>query len=148
MPDNIQPIQGNRSHGRLSRVFSQTFISLRTRNFRLYYIGQLVSNTGNWLSNVALILLVLHLTGSGVAVGAMAAIESAPLLVFSAWGGAIADRVDKKRLLLLTQSISMCQSGVLAIIAFMPHPSVIICIFWGYSAGWFQASTTRPGGLS
>ncbi len=135
MQDNNLPVRGNSSPGRLRSALSQTFISLRIRNFRLYYIGQLVSNTGNWLSNVALILLVLHLTGSGVAVGAMAAIESAPLLLFSAWGGAIADRVDKRKLLLLTQNISMCQSGVLAIIAFMPHPSVISLYALGLFGG-------------
>jgi MFS family permease len=110
------------SQGRLSRIMGQTFVSLRNRNFRLYFIGQFVSNTGSWLTNVALVLLVLHITGSGVAVGVMIAIECAPLLLLSAWGGAIADRVDKRRFLLVTQSLAMCQSASLAIIAFMPHP--------------------------
>jgi hypothetical protein len=54
---------------RLGRTVRKTFLSLRNRNFRLYFIGQLISNTGNWLTNVALILLVLRITGSGLAVG-------------------------------------------------------------------------------
>jgi hypothetical protein len=52
----------------------RTFSSLWVRNFRLFFIGQLISNTGNWLTIVALTLLVLHRTGSGIAVGALAAV--------------------------------------------------------------------------
>jgi MFS family permease len=111
--------------GPLSRILGQTFASLRNRNFRLYFIGQFVSNTGNWLTNVALILLVLNITGSGVAVGAITAFGCVPLLAFSAWAGAIADRVDKRRMLLLTQALAMCESIALAVIAFQPHPSLV-----------------------
>jgi MFS family permease len=100
----------------------KTFISLRNRNFKLYFIGQLISNTGNWLTNVALILLVLKLTGSGFAVGVIAACQFGPVLFLSAWAGAIADRSDKRRLLLVTQALEMAQSVGLAILAFMPHP--------------------------
>lgn len=100
----------------------KTFLSLRNRNFRLYFIGQLISNTGNWLTNVALILFVLKLTGSGLAVGVLAACQFGPILFLSAWAGAIADRSDKRRLLLLTQSLEMAESIGLAILAFMPHP--------------------------
>jgi MFS family permease len=114
-PDNPAPTQ-------LSRTLRKTFLSLRNRNFRLYFIGQLVSNTGNWLTNVALILLVLKLTGSGVAVGILAACQAGPILLLSAWAGAVADRSDKRHLLLLTQSLEMAQSIGLAILAFMPHP--------------------------
>ena len=107
---------------RLSRALRKTFLSLRNRNFRLYFIGQLISNTGNWLTNVALILLVLKITGSGLAVGLLAACQFGPILFLSAWAGAIADRSDKRKLLLVTQSLEMAQSIGLAILAFMPHP--------------------------
>ena len=107
---------------RLSRTLHQTFVSLRTRNFRLFFIGQLISNTGNWLTNVALTLFVLKLTGSGLAVGILAACQFGPILFFSAWAGAIADRADKRRMLLLTQSLEMGQSIGLATLAFLPHP--------------------------
>ena len=112
-----------RSGGSLfKRTLGRTFLSLRNRNFRLYFIGQLISNTGNWLTNVALTLFVLKLTGSGLAVGVLAACQFGPTLFLSAWAGAIADRTDKRRMLLLTQSLEMAQSVGLAILAFTPHP--------------------------
>lgn len=129
--------------GRLGRIVGQTFISLRNRNFRLYFIGQFVSNTGNWLTNVAMILLVLHITGSGVAVGAITAFQCAPLLLLSAWGGAIIDRVDKRRFLLLTQSVAMCISAALAVIAFMPHPSLVALYILALLGG-VQAAFDNP----
>jgi len=109
---------------RLSRVVRKTFISLRNRNFRLYFSGQLISNTGNWLTNVALVLLVLKLTRSGLAVGVLAACQFGPILLLSAYGGALADRSDKRHLLLVTQSLEMIQSIGLAILAFAPHQSL------------------------
>jgi MFS family permease len=99
-----------------------TFISLRNRNFRLFFIGQSISNTGNWLTNVALTLLVLKLTKSGFAVGLSAACQYGPILFLSPWAGAIADRSDKRRALLLTQTLEMAQSIGLAMLAFMPRP--------------------------
>jgi MFS family permease len=96
--------------------------ALRTRNFRLFFIGQLVSNTGNWLTLVALTLLVLHLTNSGVAVGLVAACQFGPILVLSPFAGLVADRSNKLRLLKFTQAGEMCQSLALAGLAFMHHP--------------------------
>jgi MFS family permease len=110
--------------GRIRRTTRRTFLSLRHRNFRLFFYGQLVSNTGNWLTNIALTLLLLHLTNSGLAVGALTAAQFGPILLLSPWAGAIADRSDKRRLLFVTQSVEMCQSAVLAVFAFMPHPPV------------------------
>lgn len=111
-----------------------TFRSLATRNFRLFFIGQLVSNTGNWLTNVALILFVLQLTHSGLAVGILSALQFGPMLFLSAWAGAVADRVDKRRALLVTQSLETGQSVGLACLAFLPHPSLIVLYglaLWG-----------------
>jgi MFS family permease len=102
----------------------QSFHSLRNRNYRLFFIGQLVSNTGNWLTMVALTLLVLKLTDSGLAVGLLTACQFGPILVLSPFAGLIADRVDKKRLLTVTQVLEMIQSFVLAALAFTPHPSL------------------------
>jgi MFS family permease len=82
----------------------------------------MVSNTGNWLTNVALTLLVLHITDSGLAVGVLAAFSYGPILFLSAWGGAISDRVNKRHFLFLTQSLEMVESAGLAVLAFMPHP--------------------------
>jgi MFS family permease len=105
-------------------VANKTFRALRNRNFRLYFTGQVISNTGNFLTNVALVLLVLKITGSGLVIGLLAACEYGPMVFLSAWAGAIADRSDKRHLLFVTQSLEMCQSAGLAIMAFSPHPSV------------------------
>lgn len=102
-----------------------TFQALGTRNFRLFFTGQLISNTGNQLTNVALILFVLKLGRSGLSVGALTACQFGPMVLLSAWAGAVADRVDKRRALLVTQSLEMAQSVALAVLAFLPHPSLI-----------------------
>ncbi len=108
--------------GRAGSGLRTTFLSLRNRNFRLFFIGNLISNTGNWLTNVALTLLVLSLTDNGLTIGILAACQYGPVLFLSAWAGAVADRSDKRRFLFVTQSLSMIQSFALAVLAFMPDP--------------------------
>jgi MFS family permease len=97
----------------------RTLSSLRWRNFRLFFIGQTISQTGNWLTNVALTLLVLHRTGSGVALGLLVACQYGPILLLSAWAGVIVDRTSKRNLLYVTQALEMCESLALAALAFM-----------------------------
>ena len=79
---------------------------MSVRNFRLYFVGQLVSATGTWMQSIAQMWLVLRMTESGVALGVTTALQFTPMLVAGAWGGVIADRVDKRRLLLATQILS------------------------------------------
>ena len=75
------------------------------RNFRLFATGQVISNTGTWMQRVAQDWLVLELThGSGVAVGLATGLQFLPLLLFSLWGGAIADRYSKRNVLMVTQA--------------------------------------------
>ena len=114
--------RGHEAEGRVRAAIDGRVRALRTRNFRLFFIGQLISNSGNWLTMVALTLLVLHLTGSGVAVGALAACQFGPILLLSPFAGLVADRSNKLRLLKRTQVGEMCQSLVLASLAFMHHP--------------------------
>ena len=86
---------------------------MRVRNFRLFAIGQVVSNTGTWMQRVAQDWLVLELThGSGTAVGIATGLQFLPLLLFSLWGGMIADRYPKRRVLMVTQA----SMGALALI--------------------------------
>src|SRR6266478_3826749 len=85
---------------RLLATVRSTFGSLRTRNFRLFFIGQTISNTGNWLT----------------------AVQYGPLLLFSIGAGAMADRHNKRNLLFVTQGLEMVESIVLALLAFMHHP--------------------------
>ncbi len=120
---------------RARTALGKTFLSLSTYNFRLFFIGQLVSNTGNQLTNVALILFVLKLGHSGLAVGALAACQFGPLVALSAWAGAFADRSDKRRMLLVTQGLEMAQSIALAVLAFLPHPSLVLLYAIGIFGG-------------
>jgi MFS family permease len=81
----------------------RTFHSLHSRNFRLFFFGQLVSVTGTWMQSVAAAWLVLQLTHSGVALGVQAALNFGPILVLGASAGLIADRKDKRSILIGTQ---------------------------------------------
>lgn len=113
----------------------RTFSSLRTRNFRLFFIGQLVSNSGNWLTTVAITLLVLHRTGSGSMVGLLAVCQYGPLLVMSPFAGLVADRSNKRRLLYLTQGLEMAESFVLAVLAFLPHAPLVTFFVTAFIGG-------------
>ncbi len=92
---------------------NRTFRSLRVRNYRLYVSGQVVSVVGTWMQRVAEAWLVLSLTDSGVALGVTVALQFLPMLVFGVWGGVVADRFDKRRLLLFTQASAGVLAGVL-----------------------------------
>jgi MFS family permease len=81
-----------------------TFSALRTPNYRRFFTGQAVSLVGTWMQTVALGWLVLELTGSGTALGLVAAAQFVPILVLAPYGGLLADRLDKRRILLVTQS--------------------------------------------
>lgn len=107
---------------RLASATRETFASFRVRNFRLFFMGQGISQIGNWLTLIAQTLLVLDLTGDGVAVGLLVACQFAPVLILGAWAGLVADRSDKRRLLFIVQVGAMAQSFVLAGLAFMDEP--------------------------
>lgn len=109
---------------RLRLATVDTFRSLKIRSFRLFFTGQLVSQIGNWLTLIAQTLLVLKLTDSGIALGLLAAAQFGPVLLFGAFAGLIADRSDKRRLLLAVQTFAMAQSFALAALAFLDHPPV------------------------
>jgi MFS family permease len=85
----------------------RTFRSLHTRNYRLFFFSQLISLSGTWMQITAQSWLILELTGqahAGFALGLMMALQFLPLLLFGVWGGLIADRLDKRRTLIWTQS--------------------------------------------
>ncbi len=120
---------------RLARVGRETFRSLRIRNFRLFFTGQIISQVGNWLTLVAQTLLVLKLTGNGFDVGLLTACQFAPVLLLGPWAGLIADRSDKRRLLMATQSLAMVQSFALAVLAFQPAPPVALLFMLAFLGG-------------
>ena len=90
----------------------ETFASLRNRNYRLFFAGMAVSQTGDWAQRIGQAWLVLELSDSGVLLGATAALQALPTLVIGPWGGLLADRIDKRRLLLWTQGLA----GFLALV--------------------------------
>jgi len=100
---------------RLRRVADTTFRSLRVRNYRLYFTGQIISVSGTWMQSVAQAWLVVRYLApaghAGVDVGITMALQFLPMLLFGAWGGLIADRFDKRRLLFATQT----SAGILAL---------------------------------
>ncbi len=83
-----------------------TFRSLRSRNYRLYFLGQIISVSGTWMQSVALGWLVLRITGSGTWLGLVIACQFLPMLLLGPFGGVIADRVDKRRFLMVTQALA------------------------------------------
>lgn len=103
----------------MTDALRRSFTSLQIPNYRRYFAGQLVSLSGNWMQVVAEIWLILTLTGSGLAVGVTTALQFLPMLLVGAWGGALADRVDKHRLLMVTQAL-------------MALPALAL---WGVTAG-------------
>jgi MFS family permease len=96
------------------RAHDRTFRSLREPNYRRYFVGQSVSVIGTWMQRVAQDWLVLTLTGSGVALGISTALQFGPMLVLGLWGGAVVDRVDRRRLIIATQAVQAVLAAVLA----------------------------------
>lgn len=92
------------------------FSALRHRDFRLFLGGQLVSQCGTWVQVVAQGWLVLQLTDSAFAVGLVTALGSLPILLFTLYGGVLADRVDKRRLVLVLQALMMVEALTLAVL--------------------------------
>jgi len=96
----------------LQKRISRTFSSLKVRNYRLYFIGQMISLCGTWMQSIAQGLLVLRLTGSGTALGVVMGLQFAPVLLLAPYGGVLADRLPKRKLLIATQT----SAGVLALV--------------------------------
>ncbi len=95
-------------------ALNQTFRALRNRNYRLFWMGQIISTVGTWMQRIALAWLVLDLTDSAFALGLVTTFQTLPVLFLSLFGGVIADRFPKRSLLLVTQSAKLVQSVALA----------------------------------
>jgi len=98
-----------------------TFSALKHRNFRLFFIGQLVSLTGTWMQSTAQGWLVYQLTGSKILLGTVAAVSTLPMLVLSLWGGSVADRHSKRKVVIYTQTGMMITSFVFAALVGSGH---------------------------
>lgn len=119
---------------RLQLAASDTFRSLHTRNFRLFFVGQMVSMVGTWMEMVAITWLVLQMTDSGVALGLVTAAQFGPLLLCGPWGGLLADRLDRHRFMLATQAGYAILAVLLAVLVISDQVSV--GLLYVFSAAW------------
>jgi MFS family permease len=95
---------------------ARTFVSLRQRNFRLFWLSQVISQLGTWMQSIGQAWLVLQLTHSAWQLGLVGALQAVPILLFSVFGGVFADRWPKRYLLLVTQIASTLQAFLLWIL--------------------------------
>lgn len=100
------------------------FSSLKVRNYRLFFMGQVVSNIGTWMQRIAQDWLVLSLTGSSTAVGFTTALQFLPMLLFGLYGGVLVDRLRKRPTLLVTQSSMAVTAIALAVLTLSGHVQV------------------------
>src|SRR5712692_7992631 len=91
----------------------RTFIALRHRNFRLFWFGQMISLIGTWMQSIGQAWLVLTLTHSAWLLGVVGALQFLPVMFLSLFGGVLADRLPKRKVLLFTQSSAMIQATIL-----------------------------------
>jgi MFS family permease len=96
--------------------FATTFRALRHRNYRLWFFGQGLSLIGTWMQSMAQQVLVYRLTGSASALGIVSFMQVVPLIPFGLWGGTLADRVPKRTVILVTQTLMMIQAVILAVL--------------------------------
>ena len=108
----------------LLRLNRRTFASLRHRNYRLFFAGQVVSVSGTWMQNIAMAWLVLELTGSPVAVGILALCQFLPFTVFGLFAGTVVDRLDPRRIVIGTQAAAMVLASVLAAVVLLGDATV------------------------
>jgi MFS family permease len=102
----------------MPRFAPQMFASLRHRNYRLYWVGTLIANTGDWMDQIALGWLMWQLTGSGTYLGLLAFFRAFPILFFTLFGGALADRMERRRLMQGTQTFAMLLALLLALLVY------------------------------
>jgi MFS family permease len=114
---------------------SETFASLRHRNFRLFFGGQTISLLGSWMQSVALSWLVLVLTNSSFYLGLVNALQALPILIFSFLGGVVADRSNKQRLLYLTQGGMMVVALLLGILVLLSSMNIWVLSLLTFLAG-------------
>src|SRR5580692_4418802 len=115
-----------------------SFRALRSSPFRRYFAGQVVSASGTFLQQTAIGWLVLRLTGSASSLGLVLAAGGLPSLLLGPWGGSIADRVDLRKLLIVTQSIFGVLAGVLWVLAAEGSARVGVIVVISVIGGFVQ----------
>ncbi len=113
-----------RAEPRSRRKRHASLSSFAYPNFTLYFVGQVISVAGSWMQNIAQAYLVLHLTNNGTDLGFLTGIRTAPIMILGPWGGLIVDRIDRRRMLLLTNLGSGILCSILAWVVIGGHPHI------------------------
>lgn len=120
---------------RLRGEFSKTFRSLRNPDFLKYSSGQLVSMTGTWMRTTALQWLTYELTHSALLLGLVGLCSNVPILLLTLFGGMVADRYDRRRILVITQWFSMTFSAILTLLVFTDVLQVWMILLFSVASG-------------
>jgi len=120
-------------------TLTRTFGSFRTRNYRLFYLGQLISLSGTACQVVALSWVVYRLTDSAVALGVITGLSLLPMLVAGPWGGLLADRFDKRRLLIASNGFLALVAAALAAVTLLGTPAVWLLAVLAFASGMGSA---------
>jgi MFS family permease len=115
-----------------------TFRALRNQPFRLYFAGQVVSASGSFVQQTAIAWLVLKETNSAITLGLVLAVGGVPSLVLGPWGGVVADRVDLRKLLIVTQSAFAVLAGALWALAAVGHATIPVVVAVNVLGGFVQ----------
>jgi predicted MFS family arabinose efflux permease len=121
--------------GRLARTFS----ALHYRDFRLLWFGAFTSTTGTWMQTVAQGWVVLHMTKSAFLLGVDGFLSTGPMLIFSLFGGVVADRIDRRRIMLLSQCLQMSFAFILAALLWAGNVQVWHILLLSFLTGSAQS---------
>ncbi|MDD5089762.1 MAG: MFS transporter [Candidatus Wallbacteria bacterium] len=116
--------------------------ALKNRNYRLFFCGQLVSQIGSWMQSIGLSWLVYRMTGNPLLLGTVAFIGDLPTFLFATTAGVLADRFDKRRMIILLQTLFMCQAFVLAVLTISGRITVLHIVALSLFAGLITAFET------
>ncbi|MBW3563786.1 MAG: MFS transporter [Acidobacteria bacterium] len=119
--------------------FSSPFLALRHRDFRLVWIGAFISTTGTWMQTIAQAWVVLSMTGSAFYLGLDAFLATLPMILFSLAGGVVADRIDRKRLLMISQVLQMSFAFILTALLVTDQVQVWHILVLSFCTGTVQA---------
>ncbi len=121
---------------RVRRFTRDTFTSFEVRNYRLYYIGQMISTSGTFMQSIAQAWLVLKISNSGTALGIVSALQYIPVLFFGPLGGVVADRFSKRTVLYFTQSAAGVLAIILGVLVATNHVAIWVVYILAFCLGW------------
>jgi MFS family permease len=121
---------------RFRRFSRDTFTSFSVRNYRLYYIGQIISTSGTFMQSIAQAWLVLKISNSGTALGIVSALQYIPVLFFGTLGGVVADRFSKRTVLYFTQSTAGVLAIILGVLVAINHVQLWMVYVLAFCLGW------------